>query len=126
MPTLRARPVVLWLARRAGVGRGSRQRLYDQIGRRESIGDDRPPRAGTPMTAAMREVDPPMLEARNALRAARGDPPQTGAELRALTAPPPTPTARRVRGSSSAHGAAPPAAGPLDVEEETERRLREL
>ena len=106
---------------------------YDQIGRGGmSIGDDRPAqRQPSPMTAAMREIEiRQMLEARNARRAARGEPPQdVEAELRALTAPPADPELRdEVRTLVEARNARRVARGqePLDVESETERRLREL
>ena len=97
-----------------------------------SIGDDRPAqRQPSPMTAAMREVEiRQMLEARNARRAARGEPPQdVEAELRALTAPPADPELRdEVRTLVEARNARWVARGqePLDVDAETERRLREL
>ncbi|HEX2411954.1 MAG TPA: hypothetical protein VHJ39_12365 [Solirubrobacteraceae bacterium] len=108
---------------------------YDRIGRGGlSIGDDRPARRDpVPPAAAAAEREAEirqMLEARNARRAARGEPPQdVEAELRALTAPPAGPELRDdVRALVEARNARRLARGEpaLDVEAETERRLREL
>jgi hypothetical protein len=108
---------------------------YDQIGRGGmSIDDDRPvQRQPSPMTSAMRDVEiRQMLEARNARRTARGQPPQdVEAELRALTAlaaPADAELRDEVRALVEARNARRVARGEaaLDVEAETERRLREL
>lgn len=102
---------------------------YDQIGHGGmSIDDDRPPTASN---AAEREAEiRQMLEARNALRAARGEAPEDiDTQLRALTAPAPDPGLRdEIRQLVEARNARRIARGeePLDVEAETERRLREL
>ena len=103
---------------------------YDQIGRGGmSIGDERAPERPAP--AAEREAEiRQMLEARNARRAARGEPPDdVEAELRALAAPPADPELRdEVRALVQARNARRAARGqePLDVEAAVERRLREL
>jgi hypothetical protein len=108
---------------------------YTQIGRgRLSLndGEDRP--AGRPaiaQAAAEREAEiRQMLEARNARRATRGEPPEDiDAQLRALTAPAPDPELRdEVRTLVEARNARRVARGeePLDVEDEIDRQLREL
>ena len=106
---------------------------YDRIGRGGlSIGEDRPEAAGAParpVTAAERDAEiRQLLEARNARRAARGEPPvDVEAELRALTAPAADPElAAEVRQLVEARNARRVARGepPLDVEAEVSRRLR--
>jgi hypothetical protein len=106
-----------------------RSRLYDEIGRGGlSIGED-----PAPSTKAEREDEiRQMLEARNALRAARGEEPvDVEQELRELT----TPAAARdpeileeVRTLVQARNARRVARGqePLDVEAEIDRQLRDL
>jgi hypothetical protein len=105
---------------------------YDQIGRGGlSIGEDRPPAPTGPAAAAEREAEiRQMLEARNARRAARGEPMEdVDAQLRALDAPPVDPELRdEVRTLVEATNARRAARGqpPLDVETEIDRRLRDL
>jgi hypothetical protein len=95
---------------------------YEQIG---GGGLDEPaPRPGE-REAEIRQ----MLEARNARRAARGEPPlDVDAELRELTAPADPGLRDEVRQLVEARNARRLARGeaPLDVEAEVERRLREL
>jgi hypothetical protein len=104
---------------------------YDRIGRGGlSIGDDGPTRP-RPVSAAERDAEiRQYLEARNARRAARGEPQlDVDAELRALTAPAADPElAAEVRQLVEARNARRIARGqpPLDVEEEVSRRLREM
>jgi hypothetical protein len=99
---------------------------YEQIGRGGlSVGEDRP------ASAAEREAEiRQMLEARNALRTARGEEPHdVDFELRELTAPAAEPELREeVRALVEASNARRLARGepPLDVDAEVERRLREL
>jgi hypothetical protein len=108
---------------------------YDRIGRGGlSIGDERPGVAGAPVRqvssaerdAAIRQL----LEARNARRAARGEPPvDVEAELRALTAPAADPElAAEVRQVVEARNARRIARGqpPLDVEAEVSKRLHDI
>ena len=106
---------------------------YDSIGRGGlSIGEDRPDPPGArprPVSAAEREAEiRQYLEARNARRAARGEPPvDVEAELRALTAPAADPElAAEVRQLVEARNARRIARGqpPLDVEAEVSKRLR--
>jgi hypothetical protein len=106
---------------------------YDRIGRGGlSVGEDRPAAAGAParpVTAAERDAEiRQLLEARNARRAARGEPPvDVEAELRALTAPAADPELEaEVRQLLEARNARRIARGepPLDVEAETSKRLR--
>jgi hypothetical protein len=110
---------------------------YDSIGRGGlSIGEDRPARpagagAGPAGTAAERDDEiRQLLAARNARRAARGEPTvDVDAELAALTAPAADPElAAEVRQLVEARNARRLARGqaPLDVELEVSRRLREL
>ena len=105
---------------------------YDQIGRGGlSIGEDRPPVPPGPAASAEREAEiRQMLEARNALRAARGEAPvDVEAQVRALTAPAVDPELREeIRTLVEASNARRVAHGepPLDVEAEVDRRLREL
>jgi hypothetical protein len=107
---------------------------YDQIGRGGlSIGDDRPVTspAARPLSAAERDAEiRQYLDARNARRAARGEPPlDVEAELRALTAPATDPgLAEEVRQLVQARNARRLARGesPLDVEAEVSRRLQEM
>jgi len=111
-----------------------RSRLYDDIGRGGlSIGEDRDSRPAAPVSAAEREDDiRQMLEARNARRAAHGQPAvDVEAELAELTRP----SAARdpeileeVRTLVEARNARRIARGkePLDVEAEIERQLRDL
>ena len=98
---------------------------YEQIGS-GGLTDDRPPPSG-PVAAAEREADiRQMLEARNARRLARGEPPlDVEAELRALDDPE---LREEVRALVEARNARRIARGeePLDVEAEVDRRLREL
>jgi hypothetical protein len=111
-------------------------RLYDQIGRGGmSIGDDPEPtrRPAAPATPGERDAEiRQMLEARNARRAARGEPElDVEAELRALTAAGVSadPELREeVRTLVVARNARRVARGepPLDVESEIDRQLREL
>jgi hypothetical protein len=115
-----------------------RARLYDDIGRGGlSIGEDRDmrprssPGGGAPVNAAERDAEiRQMLEARNALRTARGEEPHdVDSELRELTAPAADPELREeVRALVEASNARRLARGepPLDVDAEVERRLREL
>jgi flagellar basal body-associated protein FliL len=107
---------------------------FEEIGRGGmSIGEDRPPRPppAHPGAAAEREAEiRQMLAARNARRAARGEPAlDVEAELRALTAPAADPELRdEVRALVQSRNARRVARGqePLDVDAEVERRLREL
>jgi hypothetical protein len=106
---------------------------YDQIGHGGmSIGDEREParRDAAPVAAADREAEiRQMLEARNARRAARGEPvTDVEAELRALTAAADPEVREEVRALVESRNARRVARGeePLDVEAEVERRLREL
>jgi hypothetical protein len=110
-----------------------RSRLYDDIGRGGlSIGEDRPDPPGArarPVSAAERDAEiRQYLAARNARRAARGEPPlDVEAELRALTAPAPDPElADEVRQLVEARNARRMARGeaPLDVDAEVSKRLR--
>jgi hypothetical protein len=100
---------------------------YEQIGRGgTSIGDDQPAREERP--AVREEEIRQLLEARNARRAARGEPPRdVESELRALQGPDPE-LREEVRALVEASNARRAARGeePLDVEAEVERRLREL
>ena|SRR5215207_8224657 len=107
---------------------------YDRIGRGGlSIGDDLPAPARAParqVSVAERDTEiRQLLEARNARRAARGEPPvDVEAELRALTAPAADPElAAEVRQLVEARNARRVARGqaPLDVEAEVSKRLRE-
>ena len=99
---------------------------YDRIGR-GGLSLDEPPAAAP---AAEREADlRDLLEARNARRAARGEPPlDVDAELRTLRAPADPGLEAEVRQLVEARNARRAARGepPLDVEEEVSRRLREL
>src|SRR5829696_2147075 len=106
---------------------------YDRIGRGGmSIGEDRPDPPGAragPVSAAERDAEiRQYLAARNARRAARGEPPvDVEAELRALTAPAADPElAAEVRQLVEARNARRLARGqpPLDVEAEVSKRLR--
>jgi hypothetical protein len=106
---------------------------YDRIGRGGlSIGEDRPVGSGAaarPVSTAERDAEiRQFLEARNARRAARGEPAaDVEAELRALTAPAAdAELAAEVRQLVEARNARRVARGeqPLDVEEEVARRLR--
>jgi len=106
---------------------------YDSIGRGGlSIGDERPEAPGArprPVPAAERDAEiRQYLEARNARRAARGEPPvDVEAELRALTAPAADPElAAEVRQLVEARNARRVARGqpPLDVDAEVSKRLR--
>jgi hypothetical protein len=102
---------------------------YDQIGGGGLSVDEPRPAAG-PVAAAEREAEiRQMLEARNARRAARGEPPlDLDAELRALSAPADPELRDEVRALVEARNARRVARGeePLDVEAEVDRRLREL
>ena len=100
---------------------------YDQIGRGGlSIGEDRPRESD----AAEREAEiRQMLEARNALRTARGEEAHdVDAELRELTRAADPQLREEVREMVQATNARRIARGepPLDVEAEIDRRLREL
>jgi hypothetical protein len=106
---------------------------YDRIGRGGlSIGEDRPaapPAAAESVPTAEREAEiRQYLEARNARRAARGEPAlDVEAELRALTAPAADPElADEVRRLIEARNARRIARGEpaLDVEAEVAKRLR--
>jgi len=104
---------------------------YDRIGRGSlSIGDDRPePSRPRPVPAAERDAEiRQYLEARNARRAARGEPPlDIDAELRELTAPAADPElAAEVRQLVEARNSRRIARGqpPLDVEAEVSKRLK--
>jgi hypothetical protein len=106
---------------------------YDRIGRGGlSIGDDRPEPSrapAPPVSAAERDAEiRQYLEARNARREARGEPPlDVEAELRELTAPAADPElATEVRQLVEARNARRIARGqpPLDVEAEVSKRLR--
>jgi hypothetical protein len=106
---------------------------YDRIGRGGlSIGEDRPVGSGAaarPVSTAERDAEiRQFLEARNARRAARGEPAaDVEAELRALTASTAdAELAAEVRQLVEARNARRVARGeqPLDVEEEVARRLR--
>jgi hypothetical protein len=108
---------------------------YDRIGRDGlSIDDERaarPQRAPVPASGAEREAEiRQYLDARNARRAARGEPPvDVEAELRALTAPAADPgLADEVRQLVEARNARRLARGepPLDVDAEVSKRLREM
>jgi hypothetical protein len=102
---------------------------YDQIGGGGLSVDEPRPAAG-PVAAAEREAEiRQMLEARNARRAARGEPPlDLDAELRALSVPADPELRDEVRALVEARNARRVARGeePLDVEAEVDRRLREL
>jgi hypothetical protein len=107
---------------------------YDRIGRGGlSIGDDRPAATGAPMrqisTAERDDEIRQLLEARNARRSARGEPPlDVESELRALTAPAADPElAAEVRQLVEARNARRIARGqpPLDVEAEVAKRMRD-
>jgi hypothetical protein len=100
---------------------------YDQIGRGGFFKDDAPPAASRPeeREAEIRQ----MLAARNARRAARGEPPaDIDAELQPLTAPADPELREEVRTLVEATNARRVARGeePLDVEAEIDRRLRDL
>ncbi|HKH16195.1 MAG TPA: hypothetical protein VKA57_01615 [Solirubrobacteraceae bacterium] len=107
---------------------------YDRIGRGGlSIGEERPAAPRAPVrqvSSAERDAEiRQLLEARNARRAARGEPPvDVDAELRALTAAPATDPelAAEVRELVEARNARRIARGqpPLDVEAEVSKRLR--
>jgi Spy/CpxP family protein refolding chaperone len=100
---------------------------YDQIGRGGMSLDERP-RAESPAAERDAEIRQ-MLEARNARRAARGEPvADVEAELRALTAAADPEVREEVRALVESRNALRVARGeePLDVEAEVERRLREL
>ena len=109
---------------------------YDRIGRGGlSIGDDRPEPSrarAQPVSAAERDAEiRQYLEARNARRAARGEPPiDVEAELRELTAPQAAAAdpelEAEVRQLVESRNARRIARGqpPLDVEAEVARRLR--
>lgn len=106
---------------------------YDRIGRGGlSIGEDRPaarPPAAASVSTAERDAEiRQYVEARNARRAARGEPPaDVEAELRALSAPAADPElADEVRRLIEARNARRIARGepPLDVEAEVAKRLR--
>ena len=103
---------------------------YDRIGRGGmSIGDDRPePARPVPVSSAERDAEiRQYLEARNARRAARGQPPlDVDTELRELTAPAADPELEaEVRQLVEARNARRIARGqpPLDVEAEVSKRL---
>jgi hypothetical protein len=99
-------------------------RSYDQIGRGGFFTDEAPPRPEE-RDAEIRQ----MLEARNARRAARGEPPaDVDAELAALTAPDDPELREEIRTLVEATNARRVARGeePLDVEAEIDRRLRDL
>jgi hypothetical protein len=107
-----------------------RGRLYDDIGR-GGLSIDRPPPA--PAGSAERDDDiRQMLEARNARRAARGEPQvDVESELEALTRPPAAADpeiVEEVRALVRARNHRRIARGqePLDVEAEVERQLRDL
>jgi len=95
---------------------------YDEIGR--GAIEDRP------ASAAEREAEiRQMVEARNAIRAARGEAPRdVDSELRALTTPDDLELREEVRALVEAGNARRVARGepPLDVEAEIDRRLRDL
>jgi hypothetical protein len=100
---------------------------FDQIGRGGFFKDDAPPAAPRPeeREAEIRQ----MLEARNARRAARGEPAaDIDAELQALTAPDDPELREEIRTLVEATNARRVARGeePLDVEAEIDRRLRDL
>jgi hypothetical protein len=99
---------------------------YDQIGRGGMSIEERPREAG----GAEREAEiRQMLEARNAIRTARGEEAHdVDAELRALTAEHDPELREDVRAMVEATNARRAARGeePLDVEAEIDRRLREL
>ncbi len=108
---------------------------YDGIGRGGlSLGEDRPAAAGAPVrqiSTAERDAEiRQLLEARNARRAARGEPQvDVEAELRALTAPAADPElAAEVRQLVEARNARRIARGqpPLDVDAEVSKRMREM
>jgi hypothetical protein len=108
---------------------------YDGIGRGGlSIGEDRPAAAGAParqISTAERDAEiRQLLEARNARRAARGEPEvDVEAELRALTAPAADPElAAEVHQLVEARNARRIARGqpPLDVDAEVSKRMREM
>ena len=99
-------------------------RSYDQIGRGGFFREDAPPRPEE-REAEIRQ----MLEARNARRAARGEPKaDVDAELAALTAPDDPELREEIRTLVEATNARRVARGeePLDVEAEIDRRLRDL
>ena len=104
--------------------------LYDQIGRGGLSVDESPRPATGPAATAEREAEiRQMLEARNARRAARGEPElDVDAELRALSVPDDPELREEVRTLVEARNARRVARGeePLDVEAEIDRRLREL
>jgi len=99
---------------------------YDRIGRGGLSLEDPPPAAPpTEREADLRDL----LEARNARRVARGEPPaDIDAELRALQAPADPELEAEVRQLVEARNARRAARGepPLDVDAEVSRRLREL
>jgi len=115
-----------------------RSRLYDDIGRGLSIGEDRDMRPGpreapAPVSAAEREEEiRQMLEARNARRAAQGRPTvDVERELAELTRPAAATdpeVLEEVRQLVEARNARRIARGqePLDVQAEIERQLRDL
>ena len=98
---------------------------YDQIGSGGLITTPQETTTSAERDAEIRQ----MLEARNARRAARGEPPlDVDAELRALTAQADPELREEVRTLVEARNARRIARGeePLDVEAEVDRRLREL
>jgi hypothetical protein len=99
---------------------------YEEIGSGGLAADERRPPAAADRELEIRQ----MLEARNARRAARGEPVRdVEAELRALEAPAVDPELREeVRTLVEATNARRAARGeePLDVDAEVDRRLREL
>lgn len=109
--------------------------VYDRIGHGELDLDSDAPAPESGASSALRDEDiRQMVEARNARRAARGQPPlAVEDEVRRLSAPPAEPAADdalrdEVRQLVEARNARLAARGqpPLDVEAETDRRLREL
>jgi flagellar basal body-associated protein FliL len=102
---------------------------YEQIGRGGLSLDEPRPAAG-PAAAAERETEiRQMLEARNAIRTARGEGAHdVDAELRALTTEHDPELRDEVRSMVEATNARRIARGepPLDVEAEIDRRLRDL
>ncbi|HET9938438.1 MAG TPA: hypothetical protein VFQ28_06575 [Gaiella sp.] len=105
---------------------------YDHVGRGGlSIGEDGPAPRSAGGSRADREAEiRQLLDARNARRAARGEPPvDVDAELAALVAPAADPELEaEVRALVEARNARRVARGrePLDVEAEIARRLREM
>ena len=105
---------------------------YDHVGRGGlSIGEESPPPRSAAGSRADREAEiRQLLDARNARRAARGEPPiDVDAELAALDAPAADPELEaEVRAFVEARNERRVARGeaPLDVEAEIARRLREM